>query len=278
MAEKLLAGENSENQQSVQQSTTPAPDIAKEDTSKEVIDVGNSFEQEKNIIDEKKATEAENEDENEDEYKDGDDNEDEYKDEDDANVELPPSSPPVPPPEFTQQQLEDFKKELETKQISLTSFLSEIEKISQEYETALKNYQTFQQQADDLQQFFNLDFGPNREFSHLYKQFHEIPTRDYTYKLCHFDKANQDHTSLGNWEGWSDNYTVMKYTGGVKCWDGPERSLTVNLKCGKTNEIVKIEEPSRCEYTMVMTTPSVCDSKHADVLELENSVEFEDNP
>lgn len=34
-------------------------------------------------------------------------------------------------------------------------------------------------------------------------------------------------TSLGSWAGFEDNYSVMKFTGGQGCWQGPARSMKV---------------------------------------------------
>lgn len=53
----------------------------------------------------------------------------------------------------------------------------------------------------------------------------------YTYSICPFKDAHQKEnamkTSLGNWAGLEDNHTVMKFTGGQGCWQGPARSMTV---------------------------------------------------
>ena len=48
-----------------------------------------------------------------------------------------------------------------------------------------------------------------------------METREYTYEVCPFDKANQKaksgSTKLGSWEGWgNDERTVMKFTKGQK--------------------------------------------------------------
>ena len=55
----------------------------------------------------------------------------------------------------------------------------------------------------------------------------------------------------------------MKYDGGAQCWNGPVRSVVVNLRCGVTNEVTAASEPSRCEYELDFNTPAVCwtDSK-----------------
>ena len=46
---------------------------------------------------------------------------------------------------------------------------------------------------------------------------------------------------------------------GAKCWNGPNRSITVTLKCGSKNELGKVAEPSVCEYVADFTTPVACE-------------------
>ncbi|EFJ05152.1 hypothetical protein SELMODRAFT_137598, partial [Selaginella moellendorffii] len=40
----------------------------------------------------------------------------------------------------------------------------------------------------------------------------------------------------------------IKFQNGDHCWNGPQRSLKVRLRCGLKSELSDIEEPSRCEY------------------------------
>lgn len=50
----------------------------------------------------------------------------------------------------------------------------------------------------------------------------------------------------------------MLYTGGEKCWNGPDRQAKIMLECGVSNELVAASEPNRCEYAMNFVTPAVC--------------------
>ncbi|RHZ03895.1 hypothetical protein DYB31_013241, partial [Aphanomyces astaci] len=52
--------------------------------------------------------------------------------------------------------------------------------------------------------------------------------------------------------------TALKFTGGAKCWNGPERSFHVTLVCGDTTALTDVEEPSTCVYSATLTTPIVC--------------------
>ena len=50
----------------------------------------------------------------------------------------------------------------------------------------------------------------------------------------------------------------MKFIGGQKCWNGPERSTDVHVQCGLESKLISVSEPAKCEYVIVMTTPAAC--------------------
>jgi protein kinase C substrate 80K-H len=50
----------------------------------------------------------------------------------------------------------------------------------------------------------------------------------------------------------------MKFEKGTKCWNGPARSLTVEVSCGAEDEILTVEEPDTCRYVATMTSPAAC--------------------
>ena len=78
-----------------------------------------------------------------------------------------------------------------------------------------------------------LDFGDDEEFYALHGQCYHYTDDKYKYKLCPFDRSDQDGTNLGKWEGWGgegdDKHSVMKYTKGASCWQGPARSTVVTV-------------------------------------------------
>jgi protein kinase C substrate 80K-H len=55
-----------------------------------------------------------------------------------------------------------------------------------------------------------------------------------------------------------NGFKAMVFEHGLRCWNGPERSARVELECGVENEVVKVMEPSKCEYIIKMRTPAVC--------------------
>uniref|UniRef100_A0A7N6F5V9 Glucosidase 2 subunit beta n=1 Tax=Anabas testudineus TaxID=64144 RepID=A0A7N6F5V9_ANATE len=90
----------------------------------------------------------------------------------------------------------------------------------------------------------------------------------YIYRLCPFSKVSQkpkyggSETNLGSWGKWAgpegNIYSMMKYEHGTGCWQGPNRSTTVKLTCGKETVVTSTSEPSRCEYLMEFTSPAAC--------------------
>lgn len=104
-----------------------------------------------------------------------------------------------------------------------------------------------------------MDYGKDERFAQLVDQCFEFKEIEYTYSVCLFGKAYQksnSDTSLGyvssrakvtiakvqtltrnafcvirtfsEWVG--DNYDTQLYTGGVKCWNGPDRSVKVSIR------------------------------------------------
>jgi len=85
---------------------------------------------------------------------------------------------------------------------------------------------------------------------------------EYVYKICFFESAKQDNVNLGTWHGWLGRLRG-EFKGGTKCWNGPDRKMTVKFKCGVEEEIVDVSEPSSCEYVAVVHSPGACGKKTA---------------
>ena len=63
----------------------------------------------------------------------------------------------------------------------------------------------------------------------------------------------------GQWSGELDKkYNRQRNPKGITCWNGPERSVDVHLKCGLENQLLTVKEPSRCEYLFEFETPALC--------------------
>ncbi|KAI5451340.1 hypothetical protein NCC49_001934 [Naganishia albida] len=121
---------------------------------------------------------------------------------------------------------------------------------------------------------FGTEFGPRGEWKKLEGTCIDREQGDYTYTLCFFgkvtQKSNKDGAThhLGTYAGWDAGpeaipgteayYSKQLYNRGLKCWNGPERSVHVDLSCGIANEITHISEPEKCEYRFLVTSPALC--------------------
>ena len=133
------------------------------------------------------------------------------------------------------------------------------------------------------------DLGHDGELSSIRDQCFEIVAGKYTYQVCLFAKAVQKEgtakggTNLGQWTGieyeYEDNndttesgdtpasssrilQRVMKWENGAKCWNGPKRSATVYMTCGREHKIISANEPDTCRYVFEMETYLACDDAY----------------
>lgn len=83
----------------------------------------------------------------------------------------------------------------------------------------------------------------------------------YKYSVCPLKEVKQDYTSLGVFNRWDNNTRSIIYDKGKSCYGGPERSATVHFECGITDEIVSVNELSKCVYDIVFKTPNECVKK-----------------
>ncbi|KAK4785936.1 hypothetical protein SAY86_002625 [Trapa natans] len=128
---------------------------------------------------------------------------------------------------------------------------SEAARVRQEYDSSSSKLSKIQSRISTLSKKLNHDFGQDKEFYSFYGRCFESKQNKYTYKVCPFKEATQEEgyskTRLGDWDKFEESYKVMTFANGDKCWNGPDRSLKVRLRCGLTNEVTDVDEPSRCE-------------------------------
>ncbi|KDQ06993.1 hypothetical protein BOTBODRAFT_167442 [Botryobasidium botryosum FD-172 SS1] len=130
-------------------------------------------------------------------------------------------------------------------------------------------------EQEALEKLFALDgFGKKGEWKKLKDVCLEKDTGEYTYTVCLFgsatQKSNRDGASnnLGRYSSWNTSpstspgelayYSRQIYDHGAQCWNGPQRSVTLDLSCGTENALLSISEPEKCEYSFVGTTPALC--------------------
>ncbi|MBW0472288.1 hypothetical protein O181_012003 [Austropuccinia psidii MF-1] len=127
------------------------------------------------------------------------------------------------------------------------------------------------EQVDQATLTLSKDWGKEWEFKKLDQTCLEMNQAEYVYEICLFGEAYQKstgggRTSLGKFDSWNKNapqgspdyYTKQVYLNGAKCWNGPERSVKLDLKCGTKNQLYSVMEPEKCEYWFKVTTPAVC--------------------
>lgn len=122
-----------------------------------------------------------------------------------------------------------------------------------------------------LREKMTIDYGPDNALRKLHGNCVKKALGQYEYELCPFDRVRQyEHGSaiavLGKFKGWNGagKERKMMYKDGDRCWNGPKRSIEVNMVCGSTENIVSVEEPNRCSYSLKLETPAVCESAMAD--------------
>lgn len=135
-------------------------------------------------------------------------------------------------------------------------------RVRKDYEDSTTRLSDIQERIASLTEKLKHDFGMEKEFYLYYDQCFETKQDKYVYKVCPFKDASQEEgyhiTQLGKWEKFENSYGSMLFSNGDGCWNGPDRSLKVKLRCGLKTELTDVKEPSRCEYVALMSTPIRC--------------------
>ncbi|KAJ6434050.1 hypothetical protein OIU84_017711 [Salix udensis] len=134
--------------------------------------------------------------------------------------------------------------------------------VRKDYEDSTTRLSDIQERIASLTEKLKQDFGMEKEFYFFYDQCFETKQDKYVYKVCPYKDASQEEgyrkTRLGQWEKFENSYGSMLFSNGDGCWNGPGRSLKVKLRCGLKTELTDVNEPSRCEYVALMSTPIHC--------------------
>jgi len=185
--------------------------------------------------------------------------------------EKPADASFVPPTEAPEEPKEEEPKEPET-----TAEETEYNSVRDSYNTAKREHDKTDRDVrdkegkiQDLNDFLNMDMGDDNIFASLTDCL-LLQVGKYTYSFCPFEKVEQKEgasaTSMGKFDVLAklDNGDYeMKFKDGKSCWQAPSRSCKVTITCGPSSEIVKVEEPSTCTYSMLVRSPVACDAKLA---------------
>jgi len=133
-----------------------------------------------------------------------------------------------------------------------------LETLDSEITSVDRDVANIEKEIRDLENYIAFDFGPNARYAYMHDQNYLLTSQEYTYTLKTFKEVTQGHTRVGSWGSWQNDYSVMKYENGERCWGGPDRSIAVHVVCGKDTQIIEVKEPNKCEYFMKMKTPGAC--------------------
>jgi protein kinase C substrate 80K-H len=152
--------------------------------------------------------------------------------------------------------------ELQRVRATVDAIRSRYEAAKNAFEHASAGVYALKSEREGLETKINRSYGPDDVYAQLVDRCVEANVDKYIYKVCPFDEVRQledgSGPRLGSWKGFDDSGEHMLFDNGDVCWQGPNRSMTVRIRCGATETLTKVAEPSRCEYTAEMTTPAAC--------------------
>mgnify|MGYP000105313679 CR=1 FL=1 len=137
-----------------------------------------------------------------------------------------------------------------------------IDEVTSDLETIEGMKEDAQETLNEMQKKLELDTGKYYEFENYFGKCAEENIGKYTYRVCLFEEAVQEEGSkeykLGKWNGFSSDYSKIFYSDGERCFGGPERSLTLDLRCGEELKLHSLTELEKCVYNAKLEIPSAC--------------------
>lgn len=131
-----------------------------------------------------------------------------------------------------------------------------VAQIAVEAKKAQKALLSAKAEASVLETRVNAVYGDDDVFRSVQGEWFLQDLGEYKYKIGLLDAIYQDTTLIGHFRGMDGN--VVQFSGGNKCWNGPQRSAQVELVCGMDNKIISVSEPQKCQYQILFETPLVC--------------------
>merc|ERR1740139_943412 len=151
----------------------------------------------------------------------------------------------------------------------------EAEKLRGEHRDTQSVLTKLEDKERELKETLAKDFGSLRQFEPLQHECFDVTQGEWIYSICPYTDSKQKgkhgggSTDLGRWEGWADGYTAMEFKNGQACWNGPIRSLRVQVRCGGESKLLKVDEPEVCKYVADFETPGACTEEDARLAQLE---------
>jgi len=151
----------------------------------------------------------------------------------------------------------------------LSSLLKRKESLDKKKKTLLRKVSEIESELGD--EGGGSMYGPDGELYALRDVCLKIESGKYEYELCIFGGAKQrDHgqtsggTNLGSWEKLENDEEgrrTLRWGGGTKCWNGPQRSAEASVTCGAETKLLTADEPETCRYAFTMESPIGCDEQ-----------------
>lgn len=132
-----------------------------------------------------------------------------------------------------------------------------------------------------IQSKMQLDFGPDKEFLPLYKQWYYYENDDYYIELYPYCNCTK-HYKKGGGEFKFGNYNYSQpfkwiFNGGDHCMYGhPGAELEVRLHCQLKNSILHFKENSKCFYRIDFGTPTACVDEYKTCVESMDDVTLDE--
>lgn len=130
--------------------------------------------------------------------------------------------------------------------------------IRSEVSTHENTVNELQKTVDNLREVASKDYGSDNIWYALHDTCLSTDLRGYKWTLCPLKDLKQDSVKVGKFEKWNENYTKMFFNNGDRCWNGPQRSAEIALVCGVEDKLISMDEPSKCVYQGVFSTPLMC--------------------
>ena len=144
-----------------------------------------------------------------------------------------------------------------------------LDSISSKLSTLETEKSSLNTRLNELEVKLKGDFGNNDIFLSVYKKCIDVDTPEYIYEICLFGDIHQkpksggSSTLVGKYTRWGGRdaktvYNKMMFENGQTCWNGPARSVEVDIECGEKEAGLSVSETSKCEYLMKIASPLVC--------------------